>query len=123
MANILVLDDNEILLEVVKDSISMTDHSVTATSNSYQIENILKDNTFDLIITDIIMPDREGFEIIIHLRKNYPETKVIAMTGKDMGEALNLLEMAQSMGADAVLSKPFTPKELISLINKTLDSV
>lgn len=120
MANILVLDDNEILLEVVKDSIQMTDHTVTATKDSYHIDEILKEQTFDLIITDIIMPDREGFEIIIHLRKNYPKTKVIAMTGKNMGEALDLLEMAQSIGADAALSKPFSPKELISIIDKTL---
>ena len=77
-------------------------------------------NHFDLVVTDIIMPDKEGIEIIMHLRKNYPKIKIIAITGKKFGDNLDLLDIAKNIGADATLMKPFSTEDLISLIDSTL---
>ena len=120
MANILVLDDNETLLEVITDSIEQTEHQVTASKNSYYIDRLLNEQNYELVITDIIMPEKEGIEIIMHIKKHHPETKIIAMTGKKMGDSLDLLDIAENIGANATLAKPFTPRVLLDLIKDIL---
>ena len=72
MANILVLDDNETLLEVITDSIEQTEHKVTASKNSYYIDRLLKEQNYELVITDIIMPEKEGIEIHYAYQKISP---------------------------------------------------
>ena len=120
MANILVLDDNETLLEVISDTLEPTEHSVTPSKNSYYVDRLLNEQDYDLVVTDIIMPDKEGIEIIMHIKRHHPNIKIIAMTGKKMGDSLDLLDIAENIGANATLSKPFTPQELIDLITKIL---
>ncbi|MCM8534933.1 MAG: response regulator [Lentisphaeraceae bacterium] len=120
MASILVIDDNEILLEVISESLKQTSHEVMLTRSSLNIENILKEQDFDLVLTDIIMPDKEGIEIIIHIKKSHPNIKIIAMTGKKMGDSLDLLDIAKSIGANATIAKPFSTHELLDLIGETL---
>ncbi|MCM8529800.1 MAG: response regulator [Lentisphaeraceae bacterium] len=120
MANILVVDDNEILLEVISESLKQTSHNVILTRSSLNIENILKEQNFDLVLTDIIMPDKEGIEIIIHIKKSHPQIKIIAMTGKKMGDSLDLLDIAKSIGANATIAKPFSTHDLLDLIDETL---
>ena len=66
------------------------------------------------------MPEKEGIEIIMHIKKYHPDTKIIAMTGKKMRDSLDLLDIAENIGANATLSKPFTPKELLDLIKNIL---
>jgi CheY-like chemotaxis protein len=65
----------------------------------------LRDGAFDLVITDIIMPEMDGLETLIELRKHYPTLAVIAMSG---GGRMDVLGSAEKLGASAVLHKPFT---------------
>jgi DNA-binding NtrC family response regulator len=120
MSKILVLDDNEILLTVTADMLELDGHEVRALNNAGEFEPILQKETFELLITDIIMPDREGFEIIMYVREKYPEMKIIAITGRDMGESFDILELASGIGADATLKKPFTHEALSKLVGDLL---
>ena len=77
MPKILVLDDNEILLTVTADMLEVAGYEVRALSHTSDFERVLKEEPFELLITDIIMPDREGFEIIMYVRENYPNMKIV----------------------------------------------
>ena len=120
MAKILVIDDNETLLEVISNSLKRTGHQSITTKHTYNIEKILNQSKFDLVVTDIIMPDKEGIEIIMYLRKNYPEIKIIAISGKKISDNLDLLDIAKNIGADATLLKPFLTEDLVALIDSIL---
>ncbi len=68
---------------------------------------IYKEKPADLIITDIIMPEKEGIETIMELKREFPDVKIIAISGGGKGDAGQYLDMAKKMGADNTLAKPF----------------
>jgi len=74
----------------------------------------------DLVITDIIMPEKEGIEVIIEMRRERPDTKIIAVSGGGRIGNADFLGMAKSLGAAAVIAKPFLPEDLISRVKTCL---
>ena len=74
-----------------------------------------------IVITDIIMPEKEGFETIKDLKRERPGLPILAISGGGVIQSDELLEMAVSMGASAGLSKPFTGKALLAAVQKALD--
>ena len=122
MAKILVLDDNKVFLTVATDVLSEAGHEVNAISNTSNVDRILEKESFDLLITDIIMPEKEGIEIIMMTKEKCPDMKIIAITGMQMGESFDLLQIARNIGAHETLKKPFSNSELIDIVNSTLDS-
>ena len=119
MAKILVIDDNEILLETTSEILKLNGHEVVSTSDSAHIFDLLKES-FDILITDIIMPEIEGLEVILHAKEKHPNLKAIAITGKGSKESVNILDVASGIGADATLRKPFRGDVLISEVDKLL---
>ena len=74
----------------------------------------------DLIITDILMPEKEGLETIIDLRRDFPEVKIIAMSGGGRTGNLNFLEIARRLGAQHTLQKPFGLQEMLQAVRELL---
>jgi CheY-like chemotaxis protein len=74
----------------------------------------------DLVITDIVMPEKEGFEVLIELRKAQPPVKVIAMSGGGRQNPADVLRIARHLGAAKVLGKPFSNEELMNAIDDLL---
>jgi YesN/AraC family two-component response regulator len=77
-------------------------------------------NPFDLVITDIVMPEKEGISIIIELRGECPDLKIIAMSGGGDFEPYGYLDIASRVGADRTLPKPFSREELLEAVNDVL---
>ena len=77
---------------------------------------LLHDQAVDLVITDLIMPEKEGVETISELRRRYPEIKIIAMSGGGMGGATDYLRLAKALGAGQTLAKPFTREVLLKMV-------
>jgi CheY-like chemotaxis protein len=122
MANILVVDDNPELREALLDVLGAAGHAVTTAINGLKAVDLVRSNVIALVITDLFMPEREGIETIIELRRHHPRLRIIAMSGGGggrVGEALaperNLL-MARKLGATATLAKPFTPRQLTDAV-------
>ena len=117
---LLVIDDNKEILEALYDFLSKKNYDVVPASNGLEglklIENEKKG--FDLVITDLIMPDISGVALISIIKKKYPNTRVIAITG--WGEHPEAL--ATEAEADHVLEKPFELSDLEKLIEKLLSS-
>ena len=120
MAQILVIDDNEILLQVVSEMLAKAGHQVESLNAPEALEVKLRKTDFDLVITDIIMPNKEGFEIIMHVRDEHPNIKILAMSGRDLSGTLNVLELAATIGADSTIKKPFGYDEIIDAVDTVL---
>lgn len=73
-----------------------------------------------LVITDIIMPDKEGIETILEIKRDYPHIRIIAISGSCHGMAFDFLTMAEKLGADAILSKPIDLDKLEKTIRELL---
>jgi DNA-binding response OmpR family regulator len=120
MANILIIEDNAALRKMLTNALSAEGHVIVEASDGGEGVKIFEREDFDLVITDIIMPRKWGIETIVNLRQTRPHVRVIAMSGAGRGRSEDLLKAAWSVGADAVLTKPFTVKDLRQTIASVL---
>ncbi|HSH94357.1 MAG TPA: response regulator [Roseimicrobium sp.] len=123
MATILLADDNAELLKLQSVVLGRAGHEVITVANGRQALKLAVLQPVDLVITDIIMPDMEGLELIMTLRKNLPALKIIAVSGGGRGNANDYLSVARTLGAQAILLKPFTASALLDAVNKVLSNV
>jgi CheY-like chemotaxis protein len=118
---ILVVDDDA----AVRDSIAMlldgVGFQVDQADHGASGMRLLRANEPDLVITDILMPHKEGIETIREIRAVLPQTPIIAISG-DAEPGADYLKMAQSFGASAILAKPFDPTVLLELVNRLLSA-
>lgn len=119
MASILLVDDNEQLRKMIKRSLTQAGHEVVSATDGRSALAILLKLEFDLVLTDIVMPDMEGLELIRSIRKMNSTTKIVAMSGGGRGTADDYLTFAKTFGAAATLEKPFD----IDTLKKTVESV
>jgi len=118
MAKILVIDDSRSTLELVQDILTHEGHEVKTADCGKRGEARLTTEPFDLVITDVYMPERDGFEVLRGVRRRHPGLKVIAMssaTGK-----YDMLKVAKALGAAETLRKPFNTEELLEAVNACL---
>ncbi|SCA56001.1 Response regulator [Candidatus Terasakiella magnetica] len=121
MAHILVIDDEELARFTIREIVEGYGHTIIEAVNGNQGLEKFRQNDVDLIITDIIMPEKEGIETIIELKREQPDLKVIAISGGGRTRNLDFLKLAGEMGADTILAKPFSSDELMSAVNKCLN--
>jgi len=119
-ANILVIDDDAIVRRTLQEILESEGYQVTCAENGRYGLAAFERRRPDLVITDIIMPDQEGIETIVHLRKVWPEGPIIAISGGGRIGNVDFLQMAERIGADAILAKPFEPEELLSHVARCL---
>ena len=120
MARILVIDDDPEVRETVRRILASRGHTVELAQDGQVGIAALAQHAPDLVITDVFMPQQDGVETLIELRKAFPKLRVIAMSGGSTGGLISLLEDMEAFGANATLPKPFTPKELIAAVNSVL---
>jgi len=121
MANILVVDDEKDILEVLKDILVEAGHRVAVSTNGKHAVELAENEPFDLLLTDLIMPDKEGISIIREIRKTDSSIAIIAMSGGGYAEPAFYLETAEGFGADITLTKPFTRVKLLNTIDQILN--
>jgi DNA-binding response OmpR family regulator len=118
MARVLIVDDDADIREGVHDVLAACGHSVLEASNGTVGLQQLTRNNVDLVLMDILMPDKEGIETIQEIRRMQPDKKILAMSGCEARH--DYLDFAKYLGADAVLTKPFQPAELLEAIGSVL---
>lgn len=117
--SILVVDDATDALEVIGICLRESGHAVTCVSAGREAISLLEDRHFDLIVTDILMPDTDGMQVIMAARQHQPQAQVIAMSGGgDFFSARHLLKLGGALGADMQLTKPFSRATLLSAIDQ-----
>ncbi len=120
MSRILIIDDNVELLRSTSAVLRAHKHDVATAENGSEALKRKDLESFQLVITDILMPEKEGFETIMTLRRLHPAVKIIAVSGGGYIDAQQYLESARMLGTDLTLEKPFSGLDLILAIDKVL---
>lgn len=115
--HILVIEDHEPMARTIVAILEADKHTVVRAENGRYGMARFETDSFDLIITDILMPDQEGLETIRAMVKRQPDVRIIAVSGSGRDGGFDYLNMAKSFGAVATLQKPFQPSELLTLVH------
>ena len=123
MAKILVLDDHAHILTIINDFLKIERYEVDLAEDGKTAMKLAEQKAYDLVITDIIMPDYDVFDIIRGLKRLYPAVKIIAITGGgwkqlDIGE---LMDECKLLGADRALPKPLDFTKLQAVVCEELE--
>jgi CheY-like chemotaxis protein len=115
MVKILVIDDNGGVREATRLVLEGAGHDVIQAASGLRIEETIDQQKPDLVLTDMLMPDRDGVETVLALRRRYPRLRIIAMSGGGPRGDLDL-GVARKLGVSATLSKPYDPDQFIALV-------
>ena len=121
MAKILILDDETSILLMLKKMLERAGHEVEIALNGSDGMELFKKNKPDLLITDIIMPNKDGLEVVLELRKKYPELKIIAISGGGRIHPEGYLPSAKHFGANLIFQKPLVQKEFLEAVSSLLN--
>jgi YesN/AraC family two-component response regulator len=120
MARILVIDDDATIRLSLKLSLEDADHQVEEAANGLEGIGRFRANPADLVITDIFMPEKEGVELIDEIKRERPETKIIAISGGGRMNPDDYLTIARRLGAERTLLKPFDIEMLLDTVDGLL---
>jgi len=116
VAKILLIDDEDLVRYSLKSVLENAGHQVVEAENGVDGLSKVPGQSFDLVITDIIMPEKEGVETIIEMKTKFPALPVIAISGGGPDGYTGYLETAKALGADRILEKPVTPEALFDAV-------
>jgi DNA-binding NtrC family response regulator len=117
MARILIIDDEEQIRNLIALVLARQGHEATQATNGEDGLRLLKDQRFDVVITDIWMPEKDGLEVIREMRRLYPDTKIIAISGGSRNPAFfDTLPLAKKLGVHWTLTKPFPLQDLVDAL-------
>lgn len=138
MPKILVVDDQKGIRDLLSEALEKEGFEVVTASSGKEAIDIIHEDFFDLVITDLVMPEQENIETIMELKRrfimperqgvdtimtvkdNYPEAKIIAISGGSMGNAEELLEKVKKLGVYKTFAKPFSLTELIKVVKEVV---
>jgi len=118
MASILVIDDDDSVRALVRSILEREGHQVREAENGETGLTLYRDKPADLVITDIMMPGRDGMEVTLALTQEFLNARVIAITGETGNH--NFLNVAKLFGARRILQKPFGVEDLRQAVRFTL---
>ncbi|MGH7944541.1 MAG: response regulator [Opitutaceae bacterium] len=119
--SVLVADDEEGVRNLLVRWLRARGHTVAAAGSAHEATRLLGASGFDLVITDVVMPDGDGFELIAAFHKAQPEARILAISGGGRYlQGTECLKMARGLGAHAVLMKPFNWEQLQAAIDLAL---
>ena len=119
MPNILIIEDDAAFGQMLQKFLTKHNYSVTVSFTAPDAKSKLKENTFDLVLTDLRLPDYDGIQLLADIKQKNQSMPVIVMTGyAEVGSAVT----AMKKGAFDYIAKPFTPDEIVKLIAKALDN-
>ena len=121
MSNILIIDDDFQLRKMLRQMLERSGYEVAEASDGDMGIKACREDDFDLVITDIVMPNKEGIETIMELKRAYPEIKILAMSGGGRNKPEDYLFMAEKLGAEQTLSKPFEREDFLGKVSKILE--
>ena len=116
MSKILVIDDDEQILRILRTFFEFHSYEVYTAQDGLEGLRQIRQNPVDVLITDIVMPEKEGLETIQEFRRDYPDVKIIAMSGGGRVGNDDYLRVAELHGACRVFRKPFRLANMLSAV-------
>jgi CheY-like chemotaxis protein len=120
MVRILLIDDDASVREALAFAADKLGHQLIATEHGKDALRLYRETPFDVVVTDLLMPDQDGLETIRALRKAFPGVRIVAISGGGRVDPALYLQMAEQIGADFTLAKPFSAFEFDAAISAVL---
>jgi DNA-binding response OmpR family regulator len=120
MARILIIDDESQIRSMLRLMLERVGYEVDEAPDGLEGIRQYREDPADLIITDLIMPNKDGIGMIIDLRKEFPKVKIIAMSGGGVNRPEGYLDGAKKLGATRTLTKPIDRDEMLKAVKETL---
>ena len=121
MARILVIDDDVQIQAMLRQMLEREGYEVVDAPDGKVGMKLYREQKPDLVITDLIMPEKEGIETIMELQREFPDVKIIAISGGGVIAAENYLCLAKGLGALRTFAKPFERNEILEAVGQLLD--
>jgi len=120
--SILLIDDDDQFRAMLNEALTGEGYQVLEASDGRQALALYASKPTDLVITDLVMPEKEGLEMISEIKHLYPGAKIIAISGGGRtGSKDNFLKVAKALGAHRTLAKPFLHHEMLEAITQVLE--
>jgi len=119
--SILLVDDDEQFRGMLSEALTGEGFEVREASDGLQGIKLYGEQPTDIVITDLVMPGKEGLEMIVEIKRFHSGVKIIAISGGGRGSSNNYLKMAKAFGAQIVLAKPFSHHEILDAISQVLE--
>lgn len=118
MVNVLVIEDDDAVRFSLLEALKAMGHEVASAVNGREGMQMAQEETYDLVITDLIMPEKDGVETILELKIDQPDIKIVAMSGG--GQNVDIMDTTYQIGADCALIKPFSLSDLSDCVLRVL---
>ena len=115
---ILLVEDDDDARQAVSRLLEKAGYRVTQARNGQEAVRLWREQSGDLVLLDMFMPEKDGIETIVELRAHTPGVRIIAMSGGGSSGRIDILEDAKMLGADLTIQKPFHPADLLALIGQ-----
>ena len=113
---VLIVDDNGPVRETIAGLLEENGFATLEAENGEVALRIIESERPEVVITDIVMPVMDGVSMISEMSENFPDTKLIAISGANPSNGIDFLDTAQKLGASRVLAKPFKPREIVDAV-------
>ena len=121
MPSVLLVEDDDQLRALLKLVLISSGYDVWEASSGKGVERLYQQHHPDLVVTDLMMPEKDGLEVIMDLRRQDPKVKILAISGGGPRSPEIDLRMAQKLGAVSTLSKPFLDTEFVEAVRLVLE--
>lgn len=116
--SILFVDDEEELRELLRHVLERAGHLVKCAKNGIEASLAINGENFDVVVTDMLMPERDGLELITEIKEKHPAVRIVAISGGGQIGSDQYLSMAKGFGADVLLRKPFAYQALLAAVDR-----
>ena len=116
MSKVLIIDNDPLVCETLKFAAESAGHTVVIARNGHEGLRAFSASQADIVVTDILMPEKEGMETIVDLRRLNPDVPILAISGAAPTGNISFLKIAQKLGANRTLSKPFAMEDFVAAI-------
>lgn len=123
MKRILIIDDDTQFRQMLRQTLERAGYEIVEAADGNKGIKLFRQSPTDLVITDIIMPEKEGIETIVELKREFPDVKIIAISGGGRIKAEGYLNSAKGLKVERTFEKPFDKEELLEAIQELLESV
>jgi DNA-binding NtrC family response regulator len=120
MPSILIIDDDDHVRLMLEQTLERAGYATIAVGDGKEALRVQREAPADLVLTDLIMPEKDGLETISEIRRLFPNGKIIAMSGGGRYGNLDFLPVAKKLGASRTLAKPFTREKLLETVREVL---
>lgn len=120
MARILIIDDDPWVTKIFRQILEIEGHEIDTAANGQEGLEQFRQCPADLVITDMVMPVKDGLKLIMELEREFPNVPIIAVSGGGVIEADRYLSLAESIGTKQTLTKPVAKEDLVNAVNAGL---